>query len=90
MKHVDMEIFSESTNCPVVRMPQRKFPGVVLQGDSLNVLLDLAEEMCELSIGANNSDLIETAVAMRDKIAAYVNIYEKTMQEHGLGLPYSK
>ncbi len=38
MRTIEVEIFSETTNSPVIKMPNRKFPGVVIQGDSLWIL----------------------------------------------------
>ena len=90
MKQVELEILSETTNCPVVRMPQRRFPGVVIQGDSLKLLFDLADEVCGISAGMSNEDLAAAAAALKEKLAAYVAVYEQTMQTSGLELPYPK
>jgi len=88
MKRVEIEMFSETTNCPVVRVPHRRFPGVVLQGDSLHILFNMAEEVCKLSAGAPNPELPDAAEELRDRLADYVSIYEETMRANGLELPY--
>jgi hypothetical protein len=49
MKRVEVEMFSETVNYPVVRVPGRVFPGVVIQGDSLSVLASMAEDILALS-----------------------------------------
>jgi hypothetical protein len=90
VKRVEIEMFSETINCPVVRILHRKFPGVVLQGDSLRILLHMAEGVCALSAGAPKTELIEAAAELRVQLELYVSIYEETMQAHGLELPYSK
>jgi hypothetical protein len=90
MRHVEFEVYSEGVNCPVVRVPGRHFPGVVLQGDSLSILLGIAEEVCDLAVGSTNVDLTEAAAELRDKLAMYLRIYEETLTECGIPLPYSK
>ncbi len=50
MDHVEAELYTDGGNDAVVRLPGRRFPGVLLQGDSLHILRsDLAEvaEACE-------------------------------------------
>jgi hypothetical protein len=40
------EILSHASNSGIVQMPGRKFPGIVIQGDSLS---NLFEQVCALS-----------------------------------------
>jgi hypothetical protein len=37
MERIEIEVYSQATNQAIVRMPNRKFPGCVIQGDSLSV-----------------------------------------------------
>jgi hypothetical protein len=73
-----------------VRMPHRNFPGVVIQGDSLMVLLGEAQDVCKLATGSNNPELIEAAEYLRDLLSDYVSEYERVMDANGLSLPYSR
>jgi hypothetical protein len=41
--------FSEECNCGIVRMPGRRFPGCVVQGDDLASLLVAAERVHDLA-----------------------------------------
>jgi hypothetical protein len=88
MKQVQIDVLSETPNCPVVHMPGRKFPGVVLQGDSLRILLDSAEEVCRLCGSVRDSALFAEAVSLREKLADYVTAYEQVMKASGRELPY--
>jgi hypothetical protein len=36
----DAKLLSEPKNYAIVQLPQRRFPGVVFQGDSLNILIN--------------------------------------------------
>jgi hypothetical protein len=42
IKKVEMEVFSEVTNVPVIRHPGRNFPGSLIQGNSLSIIYQLA------------------------------------------------
>lgn len=90
MKQIQIDVLSETVNCPVVQMPGRKFPGVVLQGDSLRILLDSAEEVQQLCSSGSNADLSLAVASLREKLAGYVASYEKAMTEAGRNLPYPK
>ena len=88
MKRVEIEMLSETVNCPVVLIPGRKYPGVVVQGDSLKILLDLADDIEKSSAIGDAEELRENIVALKNKVGAYVQEYEATMKSHGKGLPY--
>jgi len=88
MKTIEIEVLSETSNCPVVQMRGRKFPGVVLQGDSLRILFDLSQQLAELSSRAEVAELSETALSLKNKLAGYVAVYENAVQANGLQLPY--
>ena len=90
MKKIPIDVLSETVNCVVVQMPERKYPGLVLQGDSLRILLDSAEEICGLCASAGSSELSEAASSLKEKLAGYVSAYEQAMKEAGRELPYPK
>jgi hypothetical protein len=89
MKRIEIEMLSETSNCPVVRTPERKFPGIILQGDSLKSLLDAAKEIHGLC-PKDDDELCAAAVALKDRLADFVASYEQAMQANGLELPYPK
>jgi hypothetical protein len=88
MARVEIEMYSQTTNCPVVRVPHRNFPGVVIQGDSLAILLDEAQSLCKMAATANKPELLDAADYLRDLLWEYVNEYERVMETNGLKLPY--
>ena len=90
MKQIQIDVLSEAVNCPIVQMPGRKFPGIVLQGDSLRILLDSAEEVQQLCSSVRSADLSAAVASLREKLAGYVASYEEAMLEAGRDLPYQK
>ncbi len=89
MEQIEIEVFSQATNAAVVRMPTRRFPGVVIQGDSLHILHQLAESVVRLAASHDDEDLSGEAEELRDLLARYVSSYETALKKHGIGLPYS-
>jgi hypothetical protein len=89
MRKLTIDVISEGSNCVVVQMPGRRYPGLVLQGDSLRILLDSAEELCELCASAG-PDASEAAAMLKEKLAGYLSAYEKAMEAEELELPYPK
>jgi hypothetical protein len=88
MKKEALEILSDTINCPVVAVPGRKFPGVIIQGDSLKILLDIAEEIQLLTAPSQNEEVDAAVGRLKMKLAGYVCEYETVMRKHGRELPY--
>ena len=82
------EILSNQTNCAVVQLPTRRFPGVVVQGDSLSGLVaDLRTASEALGIG----DLDEAQgwlAEVIDWLEDAKTTYETTLADRGIELPY--
>lgn len=90
MKHVNMEVFSETTNCPVLKIPERRFPGILIQGDSLKCILGMVADIEEAHRAHDQVGTSEAIAALKEKLGGYLAEYEEVMNNHGLQLPYSK
>jgi hypothetical protein len=88
MKQVELEMLSDTINCPVVVVPGRRFPGVVIQGDSLKILLDMVEEIRQLTASSHNDEVDAVAERLKGKLSDYLGEYEAVMRKHGRELPY--
>ncbi|MCY1017442.1 DUF6959 family protein [Pyxidicoccus sp. MSG2] len=90
MERKEVEVFSTASNTAVVRVPGRRFPGVVIQGDSLKLLLDDVRTARELAGAAADSreGLADVIAELEEKLAGYLSVYEETLRAHGLELPY--
>src|SRR5262245_33936650 len=47
MEKLELEVYSQATNQAIVKMPGRRYPGLVIQGDSMSGLADRAESIFE-------------------------------------------
>jgi hypothetical protein len=88
MTKIEVELLSNDTNAPVICLPGRRFPGVVLQGDSLKILLGEAQEAARLSRGAGVPELVDSTQYLTELLEGYIQVYEDTMKIHNRPLPY--
>lgn len=87
---INVELFSAPTNNAVIRMPGRHYPGVLIQGDTLASLLDIAREIEALVDFESGSQLADRVIDLRKRLESMVSWYEERMIDAGLTLPYKK
>jgi hypothetical protein len=88
MQKMEMEVFSTATNVPVLRFPGRNFPGSLIQGDSLSVLYGLTASIRGRARKSGDRQLIEDSQRLHELIHARLRVYEETLAQHGIQLPY--
>jgi hypothetical protein len=88
MRIDQVEILSDATNAAIMRHPGRRFPGLLVQGDTLNSLCRRADLMCQ-EIG-RGSPAYEEANDLRNTLQEYLNHYKAVLTEHGIALPFSE
>lgn len=81
-------VLSATVNAEVVQLPGRKFPGSVIQGDTLKIALDNAEYIHSNVGDTKEEELLRAAMNLRDSLRARLLIYEQTLRERGLDFPY--
>ncbi|MGH1413861.1 MAG: DUF6959 family protein [Pelagimonas sp.] len=88
MREELVEIYSDTTNAAVLRHPERKFPGVLLQGDTLHGLcqnFDIALKKIDRSSAA-----YEELNEIRNSLWTLKNNYKAALVEHELPMPFSE
>lgn len=88
MKTESVEIYSDSSNFAVMRHPARRFPGSLIQGDSLFALVGLADEVFDAAEKAKNDSLLAAAKELRDSLRERLKHYEEALAENGVKRPY--
>jgi hypothetical protein len=76
------------TNAMVVQLPERNFPGIVIQGDSLSNILDILEISKELVAKGEVTEAIENIEDCLELIDGYLSVYETVLNAAGIRLPY--
>jgi hypothetical protein len=72
----------------VVKAPGRRFPGVVVQGDTLRSLAGLATEIVERVGDTEDEELRDGLLDLREQLGGLLSHYEAVLKEHGHPLPY--
>jgi hypothetical protein len=86
VERIELDVFSEASNQAIVRMPGRRFPGVVIQGDTLSgLVLDAKNILRELRAG---NEPIQDARYLVERLTEYLDHYERTLAAHDIPLPY--
>ncbi|WP_447746855.1 DUF6959 family protein [Variovorax boronicumulans] len=85
-----LELLGRPVNFAVVQLPERNYPGVVIQGDTLNGLVRRLEEMKDLVKSNQLEDLTTEIEEMREQLSAARDYYEATCAERGIELPYPR
>ena len=88
MRKIEVESFSTTVNAAVIRLPGRQFPGIVIQGDSLKILVDSVENVARLSSGSTVPDLESAVAELKQILDGYKGAYERALRADGQPLPY--
>jgi len=89
MEYMELEVYSQSIDRGIIRMPSQNFPGLLLQGETLSTLLRLAKLAYEKSQNMADTELIDTSRELMETIQKLVSHYESTLGKHNIPLPYS-
>ena len=83
-----VELLSRPVNYAVVQLPGRNFPGVVVQGDTLNSLVRQLARISELLTTNQTDELAAEVEEMREELSGAVAHYESVCVTRGIALPY--
>ena len=88
MKEEKVEIYSDASNIAVMRHPRRSFPGSLIQGDSLFILLQLVKEAQEELAKGESENAAEVLEELSELLEGRLKHYEEVLESHGIELPY--
>jgi hypothetical protein len=77
MKEIVVVLHGGASNNAVITMPGRRYPGVVIQGDTLRNLLEMSETVVRCSQNSNDNQLREEASALYEGLLDIYNWYER-------------
>ena len=86
MQTLTVEVVARGVNCSVVKMPERKHPALVIQGDSFHNVYVLVQEL-QQSI-RTGSPAVDLADEITDLLGGYHKFFEESLTKGGLELPY--
>ena len=74
MEYMELEVYSQSINRGVVKMPSQHFPGLVVQGETLSTLTKLARAVNEKSQQTANTELIDISHELMDSLQIFPHL----------------
>lgn len=83
-----VSILEEASNCPVVQISSRRYPGMIIQGDTLFSFFRLVQEARESLAAGRAEDAADYAEQLEDALGDLLTFYEGVLEKHGLKLPY--
>ena len=90
MRTAAVEILSDATNAVILRHPNRRFPGVLVQGDTLYSLCTAADASCRAAQPQLGNEAYEELSDLRNRLWSLLNHYKSVLHEHQLPLPFSE
>ncbi|MGL4235177.1 DUF6959 family protein [Tabrizicola sp.] len=88
MRREIVEIYSDHTNAAILRHPGRKFPGVLLQGDTLHALCQDIDNVLEKL--DRSSSVYQGLNEIRNSLWNFKSHYKSVLVEHNLPIPFSE
>jgi hypothetical protein len=86
----EVEIFSDATNGAIMRHPGRRFPGVLVQGDTLYTWCQSLDVICEAARSSLNEDAFIELNELRNRLWGQLSHYKQVRAEHDMPLPFSE
>lgn len=82
------DLLSPPINYAVVQLPERKFPGVVVQGDTLHILQKQAVQMGQLLSAMDLAELAIEIEDLKEQLSDALAHFERVCGDRGIALPY--
>lgn len=88
MTVAEVELLTDQRNNAVLRLPNRRFPGILVQGDTFNSYISVLDEILAAHAGGNHLEAIGILRELREEFEDVKRNYEHALKSHGIALPY--
>lgn len=88
MNKVDVEMLTDQGNNAVLRLPGRKYPGVLVQGDSLNALVGTIREALSAVEAGQTSEAADILRSLALQFEDVQERFEGALSRYGIQRPY--
>ena len=83
------QILSHIPNSGIVQLPGRRFPGIVMQGDTLSNVFDSASFLLAEFKRLRDEERYYETLMFTEQLQAQLVHYEETLRAQGMQLPYT-
>lgn len=88
MQHVTVNLYSDQSNGAVLKLPGRAFPGVLIQGDTLHILIDDLQEVSAAIADRSANEATQALADIIDRLKTIEKRYVTVLGEHGVPVPF--
>ncbi|MCX4625173.1 hypothetical protein [Streptomyces sp. NBC_01443] len=88
MERIEAELFTDPGNEAVVRLPRRRFPGVLIQGDSLSIIRAGVAEIVEACDQGDVGEAREAAAILLSNIDELLARYTEALKAHDIPIHF--
>ena len=89
-RNQDFQVLSQNADGTIIQSPDRHFPGVLIQGDSLNILFDHLMMALERLDGKTDRETFLCILKQAEAVESHLRNYETVLSSHGMRLPYDR
>ncbi|MGD9632983.1 MAG: hypothetical protein AB7G28_16790 [Pirellulales bacterium] len=85
-----LEVYARDSNYAIVKPPGRKYPGCVIQGDSLASLCRMAKAIAVFAAkaGIRDEDFLGNVEELNNALVGRLIHYQEVLSRHGIGFPH--
>jgi uncharacterized protein DUF6959 len=81
---IQVELLANVTNSPILRMPGRRFPGVLILGDSLASLHFHAARLVKCCADEDLREASFEAAELQQQLQSYLLMYDRALVANGM------
>jgi hypothetical protein len=84
----DVRLLARRGNIAVMQLPDRRYPGVMMQGDTFFILKRDVERLLQLLTESHSKERREEIEEMHETLDRIMGFYEEVCERNGIQLPY--
>ena len=92
MTIIPLEVYATDSNYAVIKPPGRRYPGSVIQGDSLAILCRNATQLVEhaQAHSFDDEEFLGCVQELVNNLVGRLLHYQKVLDAHGIDYPYGQ
>ncbi len=87
---LDAELLGVAGNFAVVQLSHRRFPGLLMQGDTLHSIMRDLQSARQAATSRDHEELMSSLLMLEEQLSGALDVYEKVCLERNQEMPYMK
>jgi hypothetical protein len=85
-----LEVYARDSNYAVIKPPGRRYPGCVIQGDSLAILCRMAKNIAKFAANSSidDEDFLDNVQELNNSLVGRLLHYQDVLSKHGIDFPH--